>query len=166
MVDRDSYHPVLLDVAGSPVLLGNILGDGAGLVDSCGFGVGDLHGDLDVVGLGDLGDHDVPCAGYLGAATSAVGDAAAAVGLTLARAARTAAVGGLAGRDGVEWNFDGVGLNVLSDLSIAGAGLSSPFSPGFIDGLLEGTSNFASLGDHSGGLLHNLLVGSSVLLFV
>ena len=123
VVDGDSYHAVFLDVAGSPVCLGHVFGDGAGLVDDDLFFVGDLDGHLDVVGLGYLGDHDVPLAGDLGApgGGTAVGDAASAVGLALTRAVGATAALGFAGGNGVEGNLDIVLLHVLSDLGVAGA---------------------------------------------
>ena len=126
MVDRDSHHSVFLNVGGSPVILIDLLGDVPGLIDNDLFDVRDLDGDLDIISLGDLGDHNVPLAGYFGApgGGSAVGDAASAIGLALARAVRAAAVGagaGFAGSDGVERNLNGVRLDVLSDLGIAGA---------------------------------------------
>lgn len=111
MIDRDRNHAVGLNVPGSPVVLVDQLGNvpGFGLLDR--LSVGDLHGNLDLVSLGDLVDHDIPLARYLSAAfvlATAVGDAASARGLTGAGAVSAAAVLGLAGGDRVEGNFDGV----------------------------------------------------------
>jgi len=111
MIDRDRNHAISLHVPGSPVVLVDQLGNvpGFGLFDR--LGVGDLHGNLDLVGLGDLVDHDIPLAGYLSAASfvaTTVGDAASARGLTGAGAVSAATVLGLACGDRVEGNFDGV----------------------------------------------------------
>ena len=108
-----------------------------------------------------------PCAGNLGAAGSGttVGDAASAVGLALARAAGAAAVcAGFAGSDGVGGNLDGVRLDVLSDLGVAGARLSSPLSLGLLKDLLKGLGDLTSALDASSVFNHLLLVGSAVLL--
>jgi len=123
VVNGHGHLSVLFDVAGSPVCLGNLLSDLSGLVDDGFHFVRDLHGDLDVVGLGNLVDHNVPLAGNLGATGggTAVGDAASAVGLALTRAVGATAALGFAGGNGVEGNLDIVLLHVLSDLGVAGA---------------------------------------------
>lgn len=111
MIDRDGNHTVGLHVPGSPVVLVDQLGNfpGLGLFDR--LGVRDLHGNLDLVSLGDFVDHDIPLARNFSAASfvaTAVGDAASARGLTGAFAVSAATVLGLACGDRVEGNFDGV----------------------------------------------------------
>jgi len=110
MIDRDRYHAVGLHVPGSPVVLVDQFGNFPFFDDVDLLLVRDLHGNLDLVSLGDLVDHDIPLAGYLSAAgvATAVGDAAVARGLTGAVAVSAAAVLGLASGDRVEGNFDGV----------------------------------------------------------
>ena len=151
-------------VRGGPVLLLNSVVKETGLVHHLRLLVLDLDGNRDLIILGDFLDSGSPLAGNLGAATTAVGDAASAIGGALAIAVSAATVGRLlAGGDGVERDFDGFATDVLIHFGVAGALLGSPLSSELLLDDLDFLGLLFLLDHISGVLIHDLIVGGLVL---